>query len=621
MAETLQLIITADSKEALKAVEDLAKSTEGLKTKFTTLGSASGQANQALVNSGRVLQDLNYGFMGVANNLNPLLESFQRLGERAKDTGSTVKKELVSALTGPAGIGVALSAVTFIFLKFGDEISDFFTKIITGNQVLKSQKESLAGVGEEFKSAVEKVDKVSIAFQEYHSRIITGNEALKIYNTELGKNFGVKKDINEAEKTFKDKSAAYVEASFQRALADSASKKAAEELLKIRLLQAQGPKVSIQDFLSVLTPAGIIDPNKTATTNAVGRYKKDMSDLEILTAQFRKIALDANSAADLFAKGFNLNLTTDKTGAVKKDPLAEATKDYQESNQRNLTLFNESLINQQEYFIESEKIWQEYVNKLKNINTTPAVKILKSLTPKEIIKDELYNADLEQKAREQLKGVDGSYFGKPQLAFGSELVNKSKLNTTDNELSKFLKNVKEQYKEAHDAADSFARDMAGNITSSLQSAYHEIQKGENVFKALSDSVLQFAEDLAFAIIRAQIFAAIQGAITIGTGGAAGAAAGGTGFFDIIMGLLGGGKKLATGGVTNGPSLSLIGEAGPEAVLPLSKLSGMLNTTFNAGAMSGGVGVGGNGSFVLRGNDLVLALQRSNSSLNLRRGGI
>ena len=32
--ETLQLIITADNKEALKAIEDLAKSTAGLKTKF-----------------------------------------------------------------------------------------------------------------------------------------------------------------------------------------------------------------------------------------------------------------------------------------------------------------------------------------------------------------------------------------------------------------------------------------------------------------------------------------------------------------------------------------------------------------------------------------------------------
>ena len=77
---------------------------------------------------------------------------------------------------------------------------------------------------------------------------------------------------------------------------------------------------------------------------------------------------------------------------------------------------------------------------------------------------------------------------------------------------------------------------------------------------------------------------------------------------------------AEGGITTGPSIGMIGEAGPEAIMPLSKLGNMMNNTFNAGAMSGGGGQQ-NGSFVLKGNDLVLALQRSNSSLNLRRGGI
>ena len=77
--------------------------------------------------------------------------------------------------------------------------------------------------------------------------------------------------------------------------------------------------------------------------------------------------------------------------------------------------------------------------------------------------------------------------------------------------------------------------------------------------------------------------------------------------------------MAEGGVATGPTLAMIGEGNEsEAVLPLSKLGGMLNRTFSAGAMSGN-GIGQNGQFVLKGNDLVLALQRSNSSLNIRRG--
>jgi len=53
-------------------------------------------------------------------------------------------------------------------------------------------------------------------------------------------------------------------------------------------------------------------------------------------------------------------------------------------------------------------------------------------------------------------------------------------------------------------------------------------------------------------------------------------------------------------------------------LPLSKLGNIMQSSFNAGSMNS-TSVGQNGQFVLRGQDLVLAMQRSNSALNLRRG--
>jgi hypothetical protein len=86
-----------------------------------------------------------------------------------------------------------------------------------------------------------------------------------------------------------------------------------------------------------------------------------------------------------------------------------------------------------------------------------------------------------------------------------------------------------------------------------------------------------------------------------------------GLFSQGMGL---GKNMfaeptANGGVFSGPSYRLVGEypgakTNPEIVAPLDKLKSMM-------------GGGGGGEFVLRGNDLVLAMQRSNSSLKLRRG--
>ncbi len=67
---------------------------------------------------------------------------------------------------------------------------------------------------------------------------------------------------------------------------------------------------------------------------------------------------------------------------------------------------------------------------------------------------------------------------------------------------------------------------------------------------------------------------------------------------------------ANGGIVSGPTMGLVGEYpgaqnNPEVIAPLDKLKDMIG--------------GGNGQFVLRGQDLVLAMQRSNSSLNIRRG--
>ena len=71
----------------------------------------SAQAGMALTDVGRIAQDLPYGFIGIQNNLNPMLESFQRL---RVETGSMkgAFQAMGSALIGPAGLGFALSAVS-----------------------------------------------------------------------------------------------------------------------------------------------------------------------------------------------------------------------------------------------------------------------------------------------------------------------------------------------------------------------------------------------------------------------------------------------------------------------------------------------------------------------------
>ena len=79
-----------------------------------TAAAGIGSATQSLTNLGRVAQDLPFGFIGIANNLNPLLEGFQRL--RAETgSGKAALQALGSSLLGAGGIGVALSVVTAAF--------------------------------------------------------------------------------------------------------------------------------------------------------------------------------------------------------------------------------------------------------------------------------------------------------------------------------------------------------------------------------------------------------------------------------------------------------------------------------------------------------------------------
>ncbi|HTE24950.1 hypothetical protein [Flavitalea sp.] len=69
------------------------------------------QAGTALQNLGRVAQDAPFGFIGIQNNINPLLESFQRLKTESGSSAGALKA-LGSSLLGAGGVGLGLSLVT-----------------------------------------------------------------------------------------------------------------------------------------------------------------------------------------------------------------------------------------------------------------------------------------------------------------------------------------------------------------------------------------------------------------------------------------------------------------------------------------------------------------------------
>lgn len=91
-----------------KLADQAAKTGAALGGSFSA---GSNRAAFALQNLGRVAQDAPFGFIGIQNNLNPLLESFAMLRKETGSNGAALKA-LGSSLIGPAGLGIALSLVS-----------------------------------------------------------------------------------------------------------------------------------------------------------------------------------------------------------------------------------------------------------------------------------------------------------------------------------------------------------------------------------------------------------------------------------------------------------------------------------------------------------------------------
>jgi hypothetical protein len=134
-----------------------------------------------------------------------------------------------------------------------------------------------------------------------------------------------------------------------------------------------------------------------------------------------------------------------------------------------------------------------------------------------------------------------------------------------------------------------------------------MERGENVSDSIGKMFQNLTKQIAEAVIQAAIFAGILSLIS------GGAANGGVSFMGAFKGILG----LASGGVATGPTLAMIGEGSEsEAVLPLSKLGNIMQGSFNAGSMSSSSASSG-GQFVLRGQDLLLAVNRSQKASNIK----
>ena len=503
--ETLKITITADNQQAVQNIQQTVTATNQLGTAFRTLPSVSNQANYALSNLSRVAQDAPYGFIGIANNLNPLLESFQKLKTESGSTSGALKA-MVASLSGPAGIGLALGAVSSILVAFGPKIADFISGT---NEATKAENKFAQSLSDARAEASE----TGIRLQAYLT--ITQNasvsderraEALRAVKNELSK-------VNSAYAatiTNVDQARAAVDLYTQALVAQAITSRYIDEIANKTIALADANKKILQtgrEYYATLE----------STKLAINGY----ADASVYQASAISKAKDANiearnSALALRSGIINLNNELSNTITLALDnPFFKLDKGAKELAQ-------------------STKVIADNLERIggqpRALPADAALPILgnKPTSPT------LPNAP--QTFTGNFKGIDAAQQSLDVL-----------------ELAKAQAKYNEQYK--------ITTELTNLLAPAFDSVIQAMVMGEDIGLSLQAAFKQIVIQLASMVAQALLFQAIMSAITGGVAPAAGVVTGGMG--------MGGGNFL--------------------------------------------------GEFLLKGSDLILATQRANNNLNIRRG--
>lgn len=103
--------VQAELEQTGKGAAALSNSVVKASGAIAKLPQSAGQANQAITNLNRVVGDAPFGFIGIQNNIGPLIDSFGALKMSTGSTGGALKA-LIGSLAGPAGVGLAVAAVS-----------------------------------------------------------------------------------------------------------------------------------------------------------------------------------------------------------------------------------------------------------------------------------------------------------------------------------------------------------------------------------------------------------------------------------------------------------------------------------------------------------------------------
>jgi hypothetical protein len=617
-----------DTNKILGQVGETAKKTTGA---IGGAGDSVKKSNQQWLALSLVIQDLPYGFRGIQNNLPALLGG-------------------VAAVGGAAYF--AFSALVALYTAYGQQINDAILKTTDLEKAQRELGKSTIEAGKSTETARTEILKITSIVQAAKDGFIDKTAALQLYNEKLGDSFGKVNTLAEAEQALVDKAPKYVEALMLKAKAEFYFAKASEFAVKKDLAGLQDQTSALDKLLitaetiakfgeasSVKGIIGVlVEGIGEAQSKGVEKVVKTASAIaDVLTAEGKK-AMTAYFTA-LKESGLNdtdIQAIIDKLNKnllkAKQKTDAERLKAIEDANNAETKALISTLDERGKKEYEAGLLLADNLEKMRAAGYTDAttyyaayrqkiLDIAKYYDDKEIKEQERISKEFvtafKSETKQQESDFNQFYKTKMDLATGDLGAQKEILLQQRAQLEEglvlqaiswgtYTKGVGQNVKAVADISSKITKEafdslmqMGNAIMNALGPSLDMLlEKGASIGDVLTSAFHSIIRQLAKVIISAGIAVALLAILFPGML----AKAGGAGA--VFKGLIG--QGMGIGG--------LIGGGGTSKGVDATNGTNAINTIqSNSSAGQGG------GNFVLKGQDLVLALNRSESSLKLRRG--
>lgn len=615
--QAMRQVSTTAQATSTSVTRSLAQSAASAQQSGSTIARSANTAGYALTNLGRVAQDAPFGFIAIQNNINPLLESFQRLRQ---ETGSNANafRALISSLAGGSGLGLAVSLAT-------SALTLFFQHQQQVNSQLKAQKQAVEDLNatsiKEIATLISLYDASQNLNLSHSERLAAVNQLQKQYPAYF-KNLSDESILAGRAKSAYDN---LTQSIINQAVVRAGQSKLEESLKPLidlitqqRQLQAELDKQNAaaqQTNPSKRTSFGQVDENgnpvpgfrpvavsghtnKTLAEQffddeseaAKNAGKDGLRNFDNEIKDYQKKIIDAKTTIQQMIQDFGINslIDPDKTKAQK------ATKTLIEQLEAQLKALQDA-----------ENKWIEQGNKQDFFNLTARERNINSIIAKiEQLKqaDEGVNAPILRQAGPQSidLGVSTTFGSAADL---TQMQNTIKALQTSNELRGKAYTDQQKFNESLKITTQVSKVFGQGLTNAFQSV---LTGGQSFIGAMGQFLAELITRLIAAAAAAALLAVILSAVGFGTGFSGAATEAGS--FKSLFGSFSG-LKLADGGITQGPTHALIGEGREqEAVIPLSKLDQIMGGGTSSNQNNGDKIIG-----VLRGQNLLLQINRAQKS--------